>query len=198
MDLDIPCNRYTKYCKNTWSSCRLIEKQGATYLAETPHPYPRSHPTFIVIYRVSQFLVFCVVCWRVPTVHVVYFVFHLIPVLTIIKNVFKNSDGRQFPNYEQTGKSHVTSTHLAHKNTTTYDAGNPVPDLGQTQKYGGLNRLMGFQTSFLINWSPNGNTCINDKKLHIFACTQKEHILNYKYEWQHKHRQYNSRINECT
>jgi hypothetical protein len=28
----------------------------------------------------------------------------------------------------------------------------------------------------------NGNTCIHDKKLHIFASTQKEHILNYKYE----------------
>ena len=126
--------------------------KGAIYLAETPHPYPRSHPSFIVIYCVFQFLVFCVVCWRVPTV--VYFVFHLIPVFTIIKNVFKNSDGWQFQNYEQSEKSHVTSTHLAQKNTMTYDAGNPVPELGQTQKYGGLNRLMGFQPSFLINWSP--------------------------------------------
>ena len=41
------------------------------------------------------------------------------------------------------------------KKTTTYDLGNPCPGLGQAQKCGGLNRLIGIPTlTLLITGSP--------------------------------------------
>jgi hypothetical protein len=41
------------------------------------------------------------------------------------------------------------------KKTTTYDLGNPFPGLGQAQKCGGLNRVIGIPTlTLLITGSP--------------------------------------------
>jgi hypothetical protein len=36
------------------------------------------------------------------------------------------------------------------KKTTTYDVGNPGPDLGQAQRVAGLNLLRGFQRSTVL------------------------------------------------
>jgi hypothetical protein len=57
------------------------------------------------------------------------------------------------------------------------------PGLGQAQKCGGFNRLMGSQPSPLdYRISKGNNTYISKQEffLHIFASTQKDHILSQK------------------
>jgi hypothetical protein len=40
---------------------------------------------------------------------------------------------------------------------------------------------------------------VNDKKnLHIFASTQKDHILSQKWMTRYKHGEYNSKVNQCS
>ena len=56
----------------------------------------------------------------------------------------------------------IITSHLNHwiKKTTTYDMGNPGPDLGQAQKCGWVtlvNGLMGSQPSPSDNWISNNN-----------------------------------------
>ena len=68
-----------------------------------------------------------------------------------------NSDGQQFHQYQQREQSPLTFTHWSQKKTTTYDAGNPYPDLGQAHKCGGVKLvtnlplfLTGYQTAIHI------------------------------------------------
>ena len=63
-----------------------------------------------------------------------------------------NGDGHQFHQYQQNKQSHLIITEI------TCDFGNLCPGLIQAQKYGGLNRWMVFQPSFLDNWISNSNT----------------------------------------
>jgi glucan-binding YG repeat protein len=63
----------------------------------------------------------------------------------------------------------------------------------------GLNQFMRSQPSPLGKWISNGNTYIH--KRYKTTCTNslplKENTHYHKNEWQHKHGQYNSRVNEC-
>ena len=47
--------------------------------------------------------------------------------------------------------------------TTTYDVGNPGPDLEHAQKCGGVKLVKGSQPSPLDNWISNGNAYINQR-----------------------------------
>jgi hypothetical protein len=53
-----------------------------------------------------------------------------------------NSDGHQLHQYQQNEQSPLTLTGLVeHKNTTTYDAGNPGRCLGQAHTFGGIKPI---------------------------------------------------------
>ena len=55
-----------------------------------------------------------------------------------------NSDGQQFPQYQQNEKSPLSSNHRAKKKTSAYDdIGNPGPVLGQVQKCGRVKAVIG-------------------------------------------------------
>jgi hypothetical protein len=56
------------------------------------------------------------------------------------KNV--NIDGHQLRQYQRNEQSPLILAELAeHKNTTTYDAGNPGPCLGQAHTFDGINPM---------------------------------------------------------
>jgi hypothetical protein len=64
-----------------------------------------------------------------------------------------NSDDHQFHQYQQSEQSPLILTEVAeHKKTTTYDVGNPGPNLEQKQTFGGIKPVNGIP--FLITGSP--------------------------------------------
>ena len=50
------------------------------------------------------------------------------------ENTIKKNDGQQFHQYEEKEQSPLTSKYLTSEKTTTYDLGNPKPDLEQAQQ----------------------------------------------------------------
>ena len=81
--------------------------------------------------------------------------------------------------------------------TTTYNVGNPGPDLEHAQKYGGVKLVKGSPPSPLDNWISNGNAYINQRyKTYTDSFPFKKTSYYHTNEWQHKHRQYNNRANE--
>ena len=80
--------------------------------------------------------------------------------------------------------THINKTNIKHKETMTFDVGNPAPGLGQAQKCGSVILLNGIPTLLLITGSPMAihifKQMIN-KIMHRLASTQKDHILLQKY-----------------
>ena len=112
--------------------------------------------------------------------------------------LWKKSDGHQFKPIltKRTITSHLNWPHWTQK-ATTYDVGNLGPGLGPAQKMAVLNRLMGSQPSPLDYWISNDNTYINKRlKAYTYSLPFKKTTYFHNTQRQHKHGQYNSRVNE--
>ena len=64
-------------------------------------------------------------------------------------------------------KTHLLPELIEHKQTTTYDVGNPFLALDRYKNVAELKRLMGFKPSPLDSLISNDNTYINKKTIHI-------------------------------
>ena len=84
---------------------------------------------------------------------------------------------------------------LKTKNNITYDIGNPRP----AQKCGKVKPVHGISAIPSDNWILNNMKELNKQSKTSTDSLPLKKITHYhKNEWQHKHGQYNSRVNECT
>ena len=98
-----------------------------------------------------------------------------------------NSDGHQFHQYQQNEQSPLIVIEF-----TEYT------DLGQTKICGGIKSINGTPILPSSKLDIYGNTYKEAKKIFTYSLSLKKTTYYHKNKWQHKHGQYNRRVNECS